>query len=377
MDRKRIIALAVLLASALSAYAFDLAEAGLTKTATAREGQRTIVTLKDAMDRTVQVSYAAEPDEKTLGRIAELRETFLSWSAFGVDSMRFTVTGSTLEIVLTLDRVTLGGKDAGANVPAGMYFTWTGILQYDFRVVKDNVFLRVSGPFTSEKELTDKMWSALSNPAAFLRRSDPEYYIPKVEKLETDVAVLQQTVKTLVARVDSLDASQKATAQRTRELSDSLQKSQAELADGLAALRASQQSLTEASSLMSSRLESMKGRVGDLETKGATLAEQAAALAKKSDEAAKQTEGLTAASDRMGGELEALRYAVLTFHDVEWLFWQVPVPKDGLAKALELKAANPSWGLKELSPALKEAGLKITDQQINLILAVYFNEFPK
>lgn len=391
MDRKRIIALAVLLASALSAHALDLEGTGLKASGTAREGQRTIVTLKDSMDRTVQLSYVAEPDAKAFARILAIRETFLSWTAFDVASMRFTLTGATLEIVVNLDRVTAGGKDVTENVPAGFYFTWTGILQYDFRVVKDNVFLRISGPFTSEKELADKIHAAVSNPAAFLRRSDPEYYIPKVEKLEMDVPTLQLSVSGLADRVTSLEAAAKAdraglalAEQRTRDLADSLRRSEEEMremADGIEALRASQQALAASNELLGSRLESLKGRVGGLEARDEAFAEQVAALEKKNAEAVKQVadraESLAAASGRIRGELESLRYAVMTFHDVEWLFWQVPVPKDGLAKALELKAANPSWGLKELSAALKEAEIKMTDQQINLVLAVYYNEFPK
>lgn len=388
MDRKRIITLALLLAGALSAHALNWDGTGLRAAGTAKEGQRTIVTLKDAMDRTVQVSFAAEPDDRTFRKILELKDTFVSWSTLNVTTMRFTVTGSNLEAVLALDRVVAGGKDISQNVPAGLYFTWTGVLSYDFRMVKDNVFLRITGYFTTEKDLVDKMLSAIANPAAFLRRSDPEYYIPKVEKLETDMPALQALVQTLSARVASLEAADRAAAQQSRDLSartEAILVRQAELADGIADLRSSQQALSEASGILSSRLESLKGRLGDLDSRVAGFADQMAAelsaLAKKDEETVKligdRTDSLAAGADRLRRETEALRYATMTFHNVEWLFWQVPVPKDGLAKALELKAANPAWGLKELAPALKEAGLKITDQQINLILAVYYNEFPK
>ena len=100
----------------------------------------------------------------------------------------------------------VGGDDLRPFAPAGLFFSYTSALdlQYDFRVTKDNLFMRVNGHYQGEEEMEQKIADALSNPTAYLQRSDTEYLLSRIDQSQTDIAGLRGDVDTLSAQLDVL-----------------------------------------------------------------------------------------------------------------------------------------------------------------------------
>jgi hypothetical protein len=61
--------------------------------------------------------------------------------------------------------------------------------------------------------------------------------------------------------------------------------------------------------------------------------------------------------------------------NTEWLFWKVPIPRDGLKRVVELKRQNPALTKSEVEAQLKQEGIKISGGAIGIIFEYYFNEF--
>jgi len=137
-------------------------------------------------------------------QIMQLKDLFYSWKNIIVSSLRFTVTEDIVDTLIIPSKILIGGKDVSSFVPAGMLFSFSGSLGYDFRVTKDNLFLRVRGSYTTEDELEQKIASAISNPTTFMQRSDIEYVLSLVEKDQKAIQDLQKNTQDLQKTTQAL-----------------------------------------------------------------------------------------------------------------------------------------------------------------------------
>ncbi len=197
---------ACLFALTWGAYALDSATFDATVVSSSSEGDRTAVALRDSAGRTYTVSVKEDPSPETAAQISKLKDIFFSWRNVTIGSLRFTITGTLIEALLIPERLEIGGNDARSFVPAGFFFSYTSALdlQYDFRVTKDNLFMRVSGHYVGEEEVEKKIADALANPTAYLQRSDVAYLLSRIDQSQTAIAGMQATLDTLSAQVDAL-----------------------------------------------------------------------------------------------------------------------------------------------------------------------------
>jgi hypothetical protein len=276
----RSLSAAVFLCLALNGFALDPANYASSLVSTSTEGESTVVTLQDASGRSFVVAYLEEPSADVMKKVVQLKDLFFAWKNIAIRSLRFTITDDIVDSLVIPDRILVNGSDVQSFVPAGLLFSFSGSLGYDFRVTKDNFFLRVRGTYSSEEEMTQKIAAALANPATFLQRSDMEYVLSRVEAL--------------AARVEALGA---------------------------------------------------------------------------------RVEALAAEVDARAAEVDTLRYAAMRRENTEWLFWKVPIPRDGLKRVVELKRQNPALTKSEVEAQLKQEGIKISGGAIGIIFEYYFNEF--
>lgn len=326
---RRIVVLPILLLLASAAWALDLSGYGLKTVSTTTEGGRTVTTFQDAAGRGLSVSFLTEPSKEVTDRISQLKNLFYGWKNIGISSLRMTITDALIEATIIPSRVVAKGSDLLQYVPGGIFFTSTDTLAYDFRVTKDNLFLKIRGPYTNEDELENKMASAITDPTAFLLQSDPSYLISRLEEAEGRIAVLENTVATLTQTLDDRTAS-----------------------------------ITQANQEMLDRQSALEARTAELEAKSAQMS---AAM----DQANKD---LAAQDALIASALDIVRSATMTNQNVSW-FTRHQIPKDGVAKILELKKATPGMTRADVSKQLKADGVKMTDQEIRLVFEYYFNEF--
>ncbi len=197
---------ACLFALTWGAYALDSATFGASVVSSVSEGDRTAVMLKDSAGRTYTVSVKEDPSPETAAQITKLKDLFFSWRNIAIGSLRFTITGTLIEALIIPERLEVGGNDLRPFVPAGLFFSYTSALdlQYDFRVTKDNLFMRVSGHYAGEEEVEQKIADALANPTAYLQRSDTEYLLSRIDQSQTAIAGMQAALDKLNAQMEAL-----------------------------------------------------------------------------------------------------------------------------------------------------------------------------
>jgi hypothetical protein len=353
--RKPVI-IAFLFLLAWTAAALDLPSYDLSETSRATEANRTVMTLQDAEGRSFTMSYAAEPSKAIMDRVVQLKDLFYGWKNITISSLRLTVTGSLIEAAVFPETVMVAENDLVEYVPAGLLFISTSTLEYDFRVTKDNLFLKVHGPYAGEDEMENKIASAVANPSLFLLSSDPTYLLGRIEAAEGKIALLQETLdnvgrtaqglleadQTFVLSDQNLSETDLANLQGDQALSDELKAIEDEVKAGQEDLKAQQAELK-------AQQEQIKAQQSALDAKSAELASR-------------------------GAELETLRYAAMTNENQDW-FTKKLLPKDGVARVLELKRGSPALTAAEMAKQLQSEGIKMSDQEIKIVLRYFFGEF--
>ena len=337
---RRLVVLPILLLLACVAWSLDLTSYGLKTVSTATEGSRTVTTFQDSQGRPLLVSTLVDPPKEVTDRIFQLDRIVYGWRNISTTSVRMTVTDALIEATVTPSKVVVKGTDLLPYVPAGLFLTSTDTVAYDFRVTKDNLFLKIRGPYTNEDEMEGKMASAIADPTAFLLQSDPSYLIGRLEQAEGRIAVLEHAVQVLTQTLDDRTAS--------------INQANQQVVDKEAALESA-----------------FASKAAELDQKDAELDQKDADMTAAIDKADKD---LAAQDQVISGALDIVRSATMTNQNVSW-FVKHQLPQDGVAKVLELKKATPAMTRADVAKELKTAGIKMSDQEIRLVFEYYFNEF--
>jgi len=115
--------------------------------------------------------------------------TFNSWEHLTIDTQRVVITKKRTEMALIPESFEYEGVNLSEYMPSGMQFYYTNYLEYDFRLYKDNLFLRMSGQLYDEEQFCEKLLKALENPVLYIQTHNPDYLIEQIalisEELET------------------------------------------------------------------------------------------------------------------------------------------------------------------------------------------------
>lgn len=146
----------------LSATIYAINWPGLDATVTDKneDGSRVILTLKDGQNHIFKVTYQDEAmAEKLADKIIQYKNEFYSWRQMRLKEVSFVVSANFLEaIIIPLELIHNKANLAGA-IPAGITMTYypdKDILRYDFRIMKDNLLMRIPGNYHTEDEMISK-----------------------------------------------------------------------------------------------------------------------------------------------------------------------------------------------------------------------------
>lgn len=257
-------------------YAYDWSAKDVKELNKSLSDNEIIVNLTDSSGRRFTVKYYEQISERDVGIILELNSKFYSWKNMTPAKINYFISNKTIEIVVVPARFKYKEENILKYLPAGMLFVYTDSLSYNYRITRDNIFVRVKGRFKDESELCDKTLEAINDPLAYLKKRDPEFFLTKLTALEDSYLKLQKEHKKLVIKH------------------------------------------------------------------------------------------------------EKLLYAVMTLHNTGFLGFGVnPIDKKAVKRILELKKENPSFGSEDIEKKMEKEGFKISDDEIILVLSVYYNEFKK
>jgi len=180
-----------------------------------KERDKNTARLKDKAGHEIVVSWTgADLADDQVARVTALTEQFYAFKLITVDQLTFTRRdGGLIEVTVLPAAFKSKDQDFMPNLPAGLTFMFANkLLDFDFRMVIDNVFVRMKGTFTNEEKLAERMGLALKDPLAYIRRNSLDFALEQIEKLQLRTEELES--KLVQAQTDS----QQAQAEAQREL---------------------------------------------------------------------------------------------------------------------------------------------------------------
>jgi hypothetical protein len=159
------------------------------------------VCLKDASGNVFYVEDGLNIPEEQADAVIKQKDLFYSLQLIKIKELKFQFEEGILQAVLIPSELKYNDKDLTPYLSSGMIFSVeNSILVYNFRIRKDNYFLRINGSFVSEKVLCDKLLEAVSTPQTFVQRRDPDYLLSNLDRLSRENEALKRAVIALSNR---------------------------------------------------------------------------------------------------------------------------------------------------------------------------------
>jgi len=206
--KKRLLILAALFAGCVcGAFGLDLSTYGFQVTGTHQENNMTAYDAKDANGTAVSVLSAAALTDANAKSLRDLLGTLEGWKYLKIDHLRakFNSDGSA-DVVVMPSSFSYKNVELTAYLPSGLQFSYNGSIAYDFRMLKDNLFLRLKGQVFDENQFAERLLSAVKDPILYLQTTDPEYLQRRMDELVAKVDTLSAQIVSLGAQIASLGA---------------------------------------------------------------------------------------------------------------------------------------------------------------------------
>ncbi len=191
MRNKIILILLLVILGSSGAMSMDWNGLGLTVAENNESESEKSVLLKDDKGRELKVRFYDELDEKWGKVIKSLNSELRDWKWMKVDKIEFFQNNGALEILIIPSSFTYKGTNFLPYIPGGLVFIYDYNLNYNFRLNKDNFFVRINDRFINEVSLCERMKEAADDPISYLKKREPEYFLQKLTELENSFAELK------------------------------------------------------------------------------------------------------------------------------------------------------------------------------------------
>ncbi len=91
-----------------------------------------------------------------------------------------------LSIILKLNSLIYKDVDLAPYMPSGIQLYFETFYEYDFRMFKDSLFMRLKGQYYSKEEFLDEIFNAVKDPILYIQIHDPSYLIRQIDQLRDD-----------------------------------------------------------------------------------------------------------------------------------------------------------------------------------------------
>ncbi len=336
--KKAILLLLLSLIPVKGLYSQDLGTAGYTILSEKKVNGEILYEVTDAQGNTFTIQTPKKLTQPQIDLLSRLQKSLYTWENMKIDTLRMIIADMEVEINVVPELYEYEGMDLTYYLPSGMQFYYDKFLEYDFRTKINTLFLRVRGRYVGEKELSEKLASAIRDPSAYIQAYDQEFMVRKFLEIDVEAESFQKILQTLQEDTKSL-----------REYYNSLRE-EGSLAYDL-----------------------LKEELDNLEEVDSMLKEAHDTL-KKEHQLSDEQQMLL--SDRFA----LLRYALIAmqnrgFFDIMFGGPDRPIDKNAIERLVALKKENPALTKKEASDLLKQEGINMTIREVSIIFSVYFNEF--
>lgn len=166
----------ILLLSCVRSDAFNWNKLDAALIDKSEDGSKTILTLKDKKDQIFKVVYQDEAMlNKAAPKIIKYKNEFFGWREISFTELSFLVFDDFLEVIVMPRKITYKNNNLAPTVPSGITMVskdGQDGMHYDFRIIKENYFLRIEGDYLNEGELLTKLGYAYDYPLEYQQQSE-------------------------------------------------------------------------------------------------------------------------------------------------------------------------------------------------------------
>ena len=344
--KKAALFIVVMLSVAFWTYGVELGDRGYRVLSQRQEEGITLFEVRSPQGNRFTVGRAGDTfTSQQLSNLETVQRTFFGFDTIRIDSLKVLFYEDRAEILLVPSRISYDGTNLLQYIPSGMQFYLRESLQYDFRMVVGEFFVRVRGEFLSEEQLLNRMSEAAANPVAFVQSTDPRYLFEQLNEIRDNI--------------DEAERAALSTAEEIRtQLSRRVEQAQRELRESQRAARELQNALTElaeAHEELQVSHQALQSAHEDLLGRHEALREQHIAL---------EQEFLNA------------RYGVLVLNNRGW-FGRIDLPDPTMvAELVAMKEDSPDLTVDEATDLMQERfpEADVDKNEIFLVFVLYFNE---
>ena len=173
-------------------FAYDWQSKQITREVSSDKEDKTLL-LKDSSGNMFYVENGDDLTDEEVVSILTIKDSIFGWQNIKIKEARFVSEGGVINMLITPESVLCNSVDIAKNLTAGMLFSFENqTLSYNFRIKKDNYFLRINGAYISEKVLCDKMLEAVQTPQTFVQRRDPDYLLSHIDKIDAEMNLIRK-----------------------------------------------------------------------------------------------------------------------------------------------------------------------------------------
>jgi len=163
----------ILFAVGISAYGIDLQSYGFNVTNTRQENNQTVYTLQTRSGFSFTVASSNPLTDNDAKILQSSISTLAGWKLLKIAQAKVVFNDSRVNILVLPSSFVYKNVNLADYMPSGMQFYYVKYLQYDFRMLKDSLFLRLKGEVYSETQFADRLYAAVENPVLFLQTNNP------------------------------------------------------------------------------------------------------------------------------------------------------------------------------------------------------------
>jgi hypothetical protein len=161
-----------------STYAFDWKTLNVELVSQTENDSQIIVVLKDKQDHIFKVIYQDEAMmAKLTNKIIKCKNEFYAWRNIRFKEITFMAFANFLDVVIIPQEIMHNKNNLATAIPAGITMAYDpekDIIHYDFRIMKEDQFVRITGNYSREDELFNKIGIAYDNPSTYQQSSNAD-----------------------------------------------------------------------------------------------------------------------------------------------------------------------------------------------------------
>jgi hypothetical protein len=221
MKMARLVLPVFLVLTTAAAFGINFQDYGSTVNGSRQENNQTVYELTDRSGLSFTVASAGELSDTSMKILGSILGTLQGWNDLKIQQLKVVFNGDRADVLVMPSSFEYKGIDLAKYMPSGIQFYYDTYLQYDFRMLKDSLFLRLKGDVYGESQFADRAYNAIQDPVLYLQTNNPEYLLQRLN----DIAAAVDKIANTLAEQEKTNQSISQNMSALQEQSAALQKS--------------------------------------------------------------------------------------------------------------------------------------------------------